>query len=248
MKRKYFSLLTIIMLTLALIFAFNCSKKSSATSNEKEESASLENTTQYIKGSCWAYTNEADIGKQPSDVQEKKLMKFGNTITVKGSKKIKGDTYIKISVPGDDKEYLVKKENVAKKFVIINQNDVKCYENPDESYITKFKLQPGDFGVVVQEGQDDWIKVEFNAYRPVKENGERVWVGTKWIKGGYTSDLTAAQQAYLLSLANFYYIQKKDPKQAIEYLKEAINVENGSGTEIFPIIQETLAEVEAQAK
>lgn len=238
MKLKILAILTV----LSLLFS-NCNKKSSLTQEEKESSSVVENVTQYVKNSCYGYANESDIGKDPQNVKEKVLLKFGNAVKVKGSKKIKEKIYYKIALP-DNSEYWINKENIAKKFIVINKNDVKCYDNPDETFITKFRLQPGDFGILLQEGPDDWIKVEFNAYRKLKEYGERVWVGVKWIRDGYTTDLKLANQAYLLSIANFYYIQKKEPKNAIPYLKEALSVEGAEESELTPIIKEMLSTIE----
>jgi len=238
MKRVYIILILLVLLTI-------CKKQTTDKTEEKaDESALDENVTQYMKNSAWIYANEEDLGKKPNEVKDKKLLNFSNSVIVKNSKKIENKTYYKIQLP-DNSEYWTSKDNLAKKFIIINKHDTKCYENPDDTYISKIKLQPGDYGVLQQEGTEDWIKVEFGAYRSIQEDGERKWVGVKWIKDGYTTDITVANQAYYLYLANYNLIQLKDKSTAIKNLKEALEVQGGVETEITPIIKETLTQLES---
>ncbi|MBN2545019.1 MAG: hypothetical protein JXB50_04420 [Spirochaetes bacterium] len=239
MKRVYIIFVLIILLTI-------CKKQTSdKTEEKKDDNVLVENVTQYMKYSAWAYALEEDIGKKPNEVKDKKLLNFGNAVIVKISKKINGKTYYKIQLP-DNSEYWTLQDNLAKKFIVINKEDVKCYENPDDTYISKIKLQPGDYGTLLQEGTDDWIKVEFGAYRSIQDDQERKWVGVKWIKDGYTTDITVAHQAYYLYLANYNLIQQKNKTEAIKYLKEALDVQGGVETEITPLIKETIAQLESQ--
>jgi len=242
MKRFYLILLLIVFLTI-------CKKQTIEKTEEKiDDTAVIENVTQYMKYDSWVYANEEDLGKKANEVKDKKLLNFGNAVVVKNSLKIEDKTYFKIQLP-DNSEYWISQENLVKKFIIINKQDVKCYENPDDTYISKFKLQPGDFGILQQEGTEDWIKVEFWAYRPIKEDGDKLWVGVKWIKDGYTSDMSVANQAYYLYYAyRNLYANPKNPNQveAIKFLKEAVDVQGGVETEITPVIKELLTQLEAQ--
>lgn len=201
--------------------------------------------TQYVKEyGIYVYQNEEDIGKESKDVKEKEYLEFGSKLTVLKSKQIQGKEYLKVRLP-DKSEYWANKENLTEKFIVINQDDVDVYDQPDKDYKTGVKLQTGDFGIFVKE-QEGWINVEFFAYRPVKEDGERKWVGNKWIKGGYTDDLNAAREAYRLYLAYFSKISKNDKNKAIKYVNEGLEVNKGDKSSIYSALENYLNELESE--
>lgn len=241
----------LFILIFALIFSFSNCKKTQSTdeesgesTNAKESSESVESVTQYIKESVWAFEKEEDLQKAPKEVKEKKLLEFGNKITVIKKKKIEDKEYYNIQMP-DKTKLWVSAKNVTEKFIIINQSDVATYSQPEQDYKTGVKLQPGDFGIFVKE-QDGWINVEFYAYRPLKDGEERKWVGNKWIKEseGYTEDILAAREAYNLYMAYFYKISKNDNTTALKYVKLALDANKGDKSEIYPVIENFQKELE----
>lgn len=207
---------------------------------EKNEAA-LENTIQYVKDdSVYAYINEDDIGKKTEDVKDKKYLEFGSKLTVLKAKNLGGKCYYKIQLPNKI-EYWVQKDSLAKKFIVINQADVIAYKKSDRHFFTPIRLQPGDFGVFIKKEIGDrydtvntnvvWINVDLYAYRPHKTNGKKKYIGNKWIKNGYTEDIKTAKEAYYLSRAYYWDIQKKNKEKAIEMLNKALEVNAGVETE-----------------
>lgn len=229
--------LLLYILIIALVFSFLNCKKIKLTEEE-----SVESVTQYIKESVWAFEKEEDLIKDPKEVKEKKLLEFGDKITVLKMKKIEEKEYYNIQLP-DKTKLWVPVKNVTEKFIIINQNDVETYKQPEQDYKTGVKLQPGDFGIFVKE-QDGWINVDFFAYRPLKDGEDRKWVGNKWIKEGYTEDIKAAREAYYLYLSCFYKISKNDNTTALKYIKLALDANKGDQSEIYSVIEEFQKELE----
>ena len=198
---------------------------------------------QYVKEyGTYVYKNEEDCGKSSKEVNDKEYLEFGSKLNVLKSKNVEGKEYLKVQLP-DKSEYWANKENLTEKFIVITQNNVEAYDQPDDSYKTGIKLQPGDYGLFVKE-QDGWTNVEFYAYRPDKEDGERKWVGNKWIKGGYTDDLNAAREAYRLYLAYYYKISKNDTDKAVKYLEEGLEINKGDKSEIYSALEDYAEELE----
>ena len=141
----------------------------------------------------------------------------------------------------DGSEYWVAANALVDKFIVITREDVLCYKQPDTDYADTILLQPGDLGLFSKE-MDGWINAEFLAYRPVEPGGEIKRVGSKWIKGGYTEDLSTAKEAYYLSLAYYYlYSKDKDVKKAVERLEKAASINVTGDTEITYVINDLLA-------
>ena len=197
----------------------------------------------YIKSyGSYVFQNEEDLGKNAKEVKEKKYLEFGSKLTLLKSKEITGKEYLKVQLP-DKSEYWIDNESVTEKFIVINQKNVEVFDQPDTDYKTGIKLQPGDYGLFVKE-QDGWTNVEFFALRPFSEDGERKWVGNKWIKGGFTNNVKAAKEAYLLYLAYYYKINKNDTDKAMKYLEEALEVNKGDKSEIYSALEDYANELE----
>ena len=213
----------------------NCNKKNNQKNNTNKI---VETATQYVKDwGVWVFKNEEDLGKNPKEVKEKDYFEFGSKFTVVLSKTINEKDYYKIQLP-DKTEYWIDKERLAEKFIVINQDDVTVYTQPDQDYFTGTKLQRGDFGYFIKE-QDGWINVNFYAYRPTLDGEEeKKWVGERWIKEGYTDDLMAAREAFYLYWAYFYtYNQKnKNKEKAIEMCQKAMDA--NAESEIYFVVKD----------
>lgn len=228
--------LLLLCLMIALMFSFIGCKKILGGGSSK---------VQYVKEyGAFVYQNEDDLGKNSKDVKEKQYLEFGSKLTVLKSKEIGGKEYLKVKLP-DKSEYWANKDNLTEKFIVINQDDVEVFDQPDQDYKTGFKLQRGDFGIFVKE-QEGWINVDFYAYRPDKEDGERKWVDNRWIKDGYTDNLNAAREAYRLYLAYFYKISKNDKERAIKYVNEGLEVNKGDKSSIYSALEDYLVELESE--
>lgn len=243
MLKKYFFLLLLIILV------FNCKKNNSGeiTNNNSivDDNLKIYNATQYVKeNGVYIFTNESDVDKQIKDLDKNKYLylDFGNKVNVVDSKKIGKDEYFKIQLP-DTTVYWAKKDFFAEKLLTINQTDVLCYKQPDLDYATTVKLQPGDFGIYVKE-INDWICVDFRAYRPVKAGGERKWVGGPyWIKTGYTDDIKTAKQAYYLYLANYNSLIKNNDALALDNLNKGLTITNNEDTEITYVLRDMIKDL-----
>ena len=153
------------------MFSLNNCKKDKVLNNDNEKA--VENVTQYVKDfGAYVYKNEEDLGKEPKEVKDKEWFEFGTKFTILKSKNINNKDYYNIQLP-DKTKYWVLKDALAEKFIVIIQNDVDTYSQPDQDFKTGIKLQPGDFGIYLKE-QDGWINVDFKAYRPQKEGDEEV--------------------------------------------------------------------------
>ena len=224
------------------IFSIKTGEKTAeenATDTETQPAA--QQVTQYVKTwGVWFYQNEQDIGKSAKDVSNKQYMDFGSKVSTLETKDIEGKTYSKVMLP-DRSEYWVGTNALVDKFIVITQEDVLCYKQPDTDYADTILLQPGDLGLFSKE-MDGWINAEFLTYRPVKPGGEIKRVGSKWIKGGYTEDLSAAKEAYYLNLAYYYlHSKERDINKAIERLEKAASINVTGNTEITYVINDLLA-------
>ncbi|OHD13584.1 MAG: hypothetical protein A2Z98_06140 [Spirochaetes bacterium GWB1_27_13] len=244
----------ILVLSIFLILFIGC-KKSDVTTTTTQGDNSTTNVTQgstensttsmlnqnmYVKYQVWFYEKESDIGKQAKDVKEKKLMEFGNKVTITKERKINDILYYQVQIP-DKTTYWVSSENLTQKFITINQPDVVCYKQPDTDYAnTAVKLQAGDFAYFVKE-QDGFINVDFISYMPRGKKEQGIWVGNVWLKTGYTEDTKVARESYILSRAyNDLYGKNVNPDSAIEKLKQALEINNGEETEITYVIKNLL--------
>ncbi len=244
MLKKFF-----FLLLLAMVLIFSCKKNDAGETINNNASADnnlkIYNATQYVKeNGVYVFTNESDVEKQIKDLDKDKYLylTFGNKVNVVDSKKIGKDEYFKIQLP-DTTVYWAKRSFFAEKLITINQTDVLCYRQPDLDYATTIKLQPGDFGIYVKE-LNDWICVEFRAYRPVKADGERKWVGGPyWIKTGYTDDIMTAKQAYYLYLAYYNSLIKNNDVLALENLNRGLTITNNEDTEITYVIRDMIREI-----
>ncbi len=242
MRTKYIFLFLSI-----LIFIFECKKESSINTTlvDNEKINFIENPTQYVKErGCYFYKDLSDVNTPIKDLKADRYLwvDFGRKVTIIDVKKVNEDSYYKLQLP-DKSIYWAKKDFFTSKFITITKSNVVCYKQPDNDWATTIKLQPGDFGTLLKE-EDGWLNVEFRAYRPTKDDGERKWVGTYWIKEGYTDDINTAKQAYYLYMAYYYHIIKKDDKNAIEMLKKAFSAVNDEETEITYVIRDFLQQLE----
>lgn len=245
--------LFIWILSVLLFLSFSCKKEQTTEEKDKnvtnvtveENGKSLPeyNTTQYVKYQVWFYKNKDDAGKNPKDVKDKILMEFGNKVTVLGDKQIGDKLFFNVSLP-DKTTYWVAAEHLAEKFIVINQPDVICYKQPDTAYVnSSAKLQPGDFAYFVKE-QDGFVNVDFISYIPRGKKDQIVWVGNVWIKDGFTDDLKAAKEAYFLSRAyNDLYGKTPNKENAIQKLKDILDINSGEETEVTYVIKTLLNEL-----
>ena len=239
--QKY--LFIILIFIILLISPINC-RKNQVHDNE----GAVENVTQYIKDyGAYVYKNEEDLGKEAKEIKDKEWFEFGTKFTILKTKTIGEKDYYNIQLP-DKTKFWIPKDSLTEKFIVIIQNDIDVYRQPDQDFKTGIKLQPGDFGIFIKE-QDGWYNVDFKALRPLKQGDEeRKWVGQAWIKEGYTDNIFAAKEAYFLYLAYYNYIINKNIKRAINYLNQALEVNKGDKSEIYPIIEEYLEELNQKNK
>ncbi len=208
------------------------------TSDKKAESV-VENQTQYVSDwSAVLYVNESDVGTDYKTLANDKFifLYFGSKVTVKFAKTISKKQYYRVQLP-DSTEYWADKSVFAEKFIVINKEHVSTYSQPDLDYVTSLKLEPGDFGIYQKE-MNGWIQVDFYAYRPLKDGGERKWVGTKWIQDGWTEDIICAKQAYYLYLATYNELSKNDKEKALSMLAKANEATDNAETEISYVLNE----------
>ena len=118
------------IISIIILFSLNNCNKNSNKNNKSTEI--VETATQYVKDwGVWVYKNEEDLGKKAKDVKEKEYFEFGSKFTVLLSKNINDKDYYKIQLP-DKTEYWVEKDRLVEKFIVINQDDVTAYSQPDQ--------------------------------------------------------------------------------------------------------------------
>ncbi|HOV15860.1 MAG TPA: hypothetical protein PK771_16340 [Spirochaetota bacterium] len=171
------------------------------------------------------------------------MLEFGNKVTITKDKKIGDKIYYFVTLP-DKTTHWIAAENLTEKFITINQPDVICYKQPDTAYInSNTKLQPGDFAYFVKE-QDGFINVDFISYMPRLKKNQTTWVGNVWLKDGYTDDLKISRESYILSRAyNDLYGKNPNKENAIQKLKDALEINGGEETEITYVIKTLLNEL-----
>jgi hypothetical protein len=237
-----------LILIILTFFIFSCFKNKN-NSGTNDDLKTIQNLTLYFKDfGGWAYKNEKDLDKDLKiiDKKNKKYFEFGNSfIGITTKKTSKNNIYYNVKQP-DNEEYWILKDQLTEKFIIINKNDVSTYNEPNVDFKSTIKLQPGDFGYFIEEN-GEWVQVDFYAYRPYEKNGQRFWVGKKWINESYSSDLNSAMQAYYLFFAyNFTFNAKnKNKTKAIEYAKKALDLNNGEETDITFVVKNFLNELES---
>lgn len=227
------------------------SKETTTTEDTKKEDGKVSSdmVTQFSKvDGMLAYAKEENIGKAWSEMKamdksEYYWLYFADKVTVKKQKTV-GDKVFFYFELADGNKFWANADNFTSKFIVINQAEVKTYRQPEEGSVPNFtRLQPGDYGVFKMK-KNNFIQVEFFAYRPAKSDGERVWVGTKWIKDGYTDDIYAAREAYYLYLAYYYQISKGDVDKAIEFAQKAVDANGGEVTPISNVVKDYLEELQ----
>ncbi|OHD23901.1 MAG: hypothetical protein A2086_07980 [Spirochaetes bacterium GWD1_27_9] len=201
------------------------------------------NTNLYVKyEAIWSFEKEGDLEKTPKDVKEKKLLNFGNKVLVIGNKKIKDAYYIQFQLP-DKTKYWASLDNFAIKFITIIEKDLVAYTQPDDSYLAKFKLQPGCFGYYIKEN-DGFINVDIASYIPKKQGQKSIWAGNVWIKKGYTDDIKVASQGILVARAfNLLYGKTYNAKDGLTKLNEALEL-LGEDTVLSPFIANLVTELD----
>lgn len=213
------------------------------TDDSSSEDTSMSSASElYVKYSSWFYKNDGDLGKAAKDVTDKKLLEFGNKVTVLKSKKSGDKEYFQIQLP-DKSKYWGEKSDLVEKLITINQPDVECYKQPDESFVIRnVKLQPGDFFYYVGE-QDGFYKLSSICSLPRGKDNDVVWLGEFWIKQGFTDDPFIAKDSYRLALAYYQLYNKKDKEKALEMMKKIL--EDGPEGDLENVIQNVINELEA---
>ncbi len=194
----------------------------------------------YVKyQSVYFYVNDSDLLKKNGDVKNKKVFYFGNKVTVIGNTKRKDSFFLYVQLP-DKTKYWAPLDYLTTRFIVITGNDVATYSQPDESYATKVKLQPGVLGYFAKE-DGGFVNVDFNCYMPVNNKG--VWLGNLWIKNeGFTDDLKTAEQAsYLIMAYYLLYGKGTDSKGAMSELKAGLSATEE--TAITPVLKDLISKL-----
>lgn len=195
----------------------------------------------YVKyQSVYFYQNDGDLAKKSGDVKAKKVFYFGNKATVLGNTRRGDNYYLNVQLP-DKSKFWAPLDYFATRFIVITGTDVVTYSQPDESYATKVKLQPGVLGYFAKE-DGGFLNVDFNCYMPVNDKG--VWLGNLWIKSdGFTDDVKTAEQASYLAMAyNLIYGSKASIKGGINELTAGISATEE--TAVTPVLKDLLAKLQ----
>ena len=126
----------VFVLMLILVFSMiGCKNKGKTDNGQSTDNGTVEqvveDVTQYVRhSSIICYVNEADLGKKANEVSAdaKKYLYFGNDVQVVKSKLIDKKTYYQIQLP-DGSNCWSEKDDLAKKFIIINKKDFSLNKN-----------------------------------------------------------------------------------------------------------------------
>lgn len=228
MKRNLFLAAVSLVFVSSLVFADNVNIPKN-------------NTPVFVKyESVYFYASDWDLGKKSGEVKNKKLFNFGNKAIVVGNTRKNNINYLNVQLP-DKNKYWAPLDYFTTQFIVITGADVVTYNQPDESYATKVKLQPGVLGYLVKE-DSGFINVDFNCYLPVNDKG--VWLGNLWIKkDGFSDDIKTAEQAsYLLRAYNLMYSKDGSFKAAYKELSSGLAL--GEETVVAPVIKDLMAKLD----
>jgi hypothetical protein len=190
--------------------------------------------------------NDGDIEKKIDTVKDKKILYFGNKVIISGNKKIKDNVYVSVQLP-DKSKYWIELDYLVLKFITILQKDLSCYNQPDDGYMNKTKLQPGYFAYYQKE-QDGWINIEMASYLPGKTKSDKaIWLGNVWIKKdtGYSENIATANQAVFLSRAFNEFYNKKNTMNALKQLEDGLALTNSNDSEIKSILEDLKASIKS---
>lgn len=240
MKKTY-----LFIFIFSLLLIFSCTKQF----RNRDE---LYKAKQFIKeNSVWVFSNKKDIGKKVKNVKKKARLEFGDKITVLENKLINEEKYYRIQLENKQK-YWIKKDSLAKKIIVIMKKDILCYKFPDKNFAMNLKLQPGDLGILIKKN-NNWLNIDFWAYRADKKNGKREFVGNKWIKNDkkvYTDKSNIVKEAYYLYQAYYYaFVDKGHEKNiAIFFLKKGLKISAATKkkSEITKMIKNLLDRLEKE--
>ncbi len=200
--------------------------------------------------SVWVVKNEGDLGKDfnSKEVKDKVLLNLGNKVTVIGNRKIADKVFLNVQLP-DMEKYWAPLSYFTMKFIVITQDGIAIFKQPEQSYIDKNKLGAGMLCYYVKS-TGDFINVDVSSYMMNKSNNTVVWLGNVWIKAnsGYTEDINAGIQASYLSSAYNLLYGKKNSEGAIAKLKAALKAGEGLNSPVDSVISGLLQELEGSTK
>jgi hypothetical protein len=196
----------------------------------------------------WLIVNEQDIGKATKEIKDWKQLFFGNKVTLVNNKKFKDVVYFCVQLPDKTKGW-GRYDYFTSKFITITAKDVTCYSQPDASYKSKIKLQPGFLGYYQRE-ENGFILVDFPFWKPKKTEEKPAYLGKLWIQANndiYSDDINLAAEADMLTTAYSYLYNNKEskPADALKTLKKALELNQGDETVVSITVGELISQLES---
>lgn len=169
------------------------------------------------------YINRDDVGKKWQQLAKGSFHRLGiGAKVVCQQVEFDGEKEIFLVEMENSKKVWMDTNDLAKGVIVINKPNVVTYEIPDTDWMTQQNVQQGDLGYVITS-YNDWLFVDFRGYRPYGTDGEKVWVGRKWIRNSdYIMDGDLAGQAMYLYFAYYQLMndRKDDAVTNINYAKK----------------------------
>lgn len=234
----------------AFIFVISCKEKNNTAQTDESVSKSVQvaptvkqdskqNDVYYTKNLMnIGYINRDDVGKKIQQLAKGSYHRLGIGVKVECQQvEFDGEKEIFLVEMSNSKKVWMDMNDLAKGVIVINKPNVITYKVPDTDWMTEQYVQPGDLGYIITN-YNDWLFVDFKAYRPYGAEGEKVWVGRKWIRNSdYIMDGDLAGQAMYLYFAYYQLMngRKGDAATNINYAKKI--------TSNFPFMNNLLDEV-----
>lgn len=169
------------------------------------------------------YINRDDVGKKIQQLAKGSYHRLGIGVKVECLQaEFDGEKEIFLVEMGNSKKVWMDMNDLTKGVIVINKPNVITYDIPDTDWMTEQNVQQGDLGYIITS-YNDWLFVDFRGYRPYGSEGEKVWIGRKWIRNSdYIMDGDLAGQAMYLYFAYYQLMndRKDDAVTNINYAKK----------------------------
>jgi len=223
MKKK----LIVIFIMVLFLFILGCQGKTDESRETEKKAEKTEKVDEKEKEEVYAkyrvnIYNDKNLtdwlatlakGEKVEFVEEISHKKNNNKINV--AKIVRAD--------GETKGFLERRHLTGKPVVIVKDN-LKLYEQPTITSRVYARVTKGTVAFV-QGKKDNWTKI-YIGY--IDDNGERKYIDGKWIKEGFSSDITLVQEGLVYDRATSMLEDDKDAnnEKAKDDLEELIKTES----------------------
>ena len=219
--------LIVIFIISLFLFIAGCQGKTEEPKETGEKASKIEKVDEKDKEEVYAkyrvniYNDKnltdwlATLAKGEKVVLLEEMSHKKNNKTINVAKIVRAD--------GETEGFLERRHLTGKPVVIVKE-ELKIYEQPTITSHVYARVKKGTVAFV-QGKKDNWTKI-FIGY--IDDNGERKYISGKWIKEGFSSDITLVQEGLVYDRATSMLDDNKDTnnEEAKDDLEELIKSES----------------------